>query len=57
MKDSEAGPEGLELEGYQVETKSKAAQSKSKKPIRRNCPSGHGDDAACFAFYLFLLAF
>ena len=35
MEDSEAGPEGLELEGYQVETKSKAAQTKFKEPIRR----------------------
>jgi hypothetical protein len=38
----ETGPEGPELEGLQVEKKSKAAQTKPKKLIRRTCPSGHG---------------
>jgi len=40
------GPEGPELEGYQVEKKSKAAQTKTKKLIRRTCPSGHGSDGS-----------
>jgi hypothetical protein len=40
----ETGPEGLE--GQQVEKKSKAAQTKPTKPIRRTCPSGHGSDGS-----------
>jgi hypothetical protein len=40
----ETGPEGPELEDYQVEKKSKAAQTRPKKLIRRTCPSGHGSD-------------
>jgi hypothetical protein len=31
----ETGPEGPKLDGYQVEIKSKAAQTKTKKLIRR----------------------
>jgi len=35
----ETGPEGPELEDEQVEKKSKAAQTRPKKLIRRTCPS------------------
>jgi len=43
----ETGPEGPELDGQQKEIKSKAAQTKPKKLIRRTCPSGHGSDCSC----------
>ena len=42
----ETGPEGPELEDYQVEKKSKAAQTRPKKRIRRTRPSGHGSDGS-----------
>ena len=42
----ETGHEGPELEGKQVEKKSKAAQTNPKKLIRRTCPSGHGSDGS-----------
>jgi len=40
----ETGPEGPELEDLQVEKKSKAAQTRPWKLIRRTCPSGDGSD-------------
>ena len=40
----ETGPEGPELEDLQVEKKSKAAQTRPWKLIRRTCPSGNGSD-------------
>ena len=42
----EAGPEGPELEGLQVEKKSKAAQTNPEELIRRTCSSGHGSDGS-----------
>ena len=42
----ETGPEGPELEDYQVEKKSKAAQTRPKKRVRRTRPSGHGSDGS-----------
>jgi len=42
----ETGPEEPELEDLQVEKKSKAAQTRPKKLIRRTCPSGHGSDGS-----------
>ena len=42
----ETGPEGPELEDLHVEKKSKAAQTRPKKLIRRTCPSGHGSDGS-----------
>jgi len=42
----ETGPEGPDLEDQQVEKKSKAAQTRPKKLIRRTCPSGHGSDGS-----------
>ena len=42
----ETGPEEPELEGKQLEKKSKAAQTRPKKLIRRTCPSGHGSDVS-----------
>jgi len=42
----QTGSEGPELEGQQVEMKSKAAQTKPKKLIRRTCPGGHGSDGS-----------
>ena len=42
VRNFETGPEGPELEDLQVEKKSKAAQTRPKKLIRRTCPSGHG---------------
>ena len=42
----ETGSEGPELEGLQVEMKSKVAESSPKKLIRRTCPNGHGSDGS-----------
>jgi hypothetical protein len=39
-------PKGRKLEGYQVEKKSEAAQTKPKKLIRRTCPRDHGSDGS-----------
>ena len=50
----ETGPEGPELEDQQVEKKSKAAQTRPKKLIRRTCPSGHGSDGSGPKLYCFL---
>jgi hypothetical protein len=44
--DFDTGPERPELEGYQEEAKSKAAQTKPENQIRRICPSGHGSDGS-----------
>ena len=49
--DFETGPEGPELEGQQVDKKSKAAQTKPKKLIRRTCPSGHGSDGSSLEWH------
>jgi len=56
MPNSMTGPEGPELEGYQLEIKSKAARTKSKKIIRRTCPSGHGSDGSGPKWHALILA-